>query len=57
MTTPRTNEVFLKNTLYYKLKILNYTFWEGGMIFGGINSRAFWLVFDEKTGKITYMQP
>jgi hypothetical protein len=58
MTTPRTNEVFLKNTLYYKLRILNYIFWaENGMVAGAINSRVFWLIFDGKTGKITYEQP
>ena len=58
MTTPRLNEVWLKTTLYYKLRILNYIFWaENSMISGAINSTVFWLIFDEKTGKITYMQP
>lgn len=58
MTTPRTNEVFLKNTLYYKLRILSYFFWaQDGMVSGALSSRVFWLVFDEKTGKITYEQP
>jgi len=60
MAASETNEVFLKNTLFYKLRILNYIVFvleENGMISGVIDySTVFWLIFDEKTGKIKYIQ-
>jgi hypothetical protein len=58
MAAPETNKVFLKTMLFDKLRILNNLFWcvNGMVAFAELNSRTFWLVFDEKTGKIKYIQ-